>query len=240
MRGRTDIFSEADLEWKAQGTHGIRSKLLSKDAETGEITLYVDVPKNWKGGGVAHFHDFYEEVFIIEGDVTLNGRDYLGDHSYLYRPAGVVHGHDESAKKGNRAIIKAGGPLELKLVHEPEHDDEYPLFDPADGRGHVLHLEADKLPWTTKGHGKGRYGWKPLSVDSETGNYSAVVELPAGWSGEIALDAAHGWEWFVIDGAIDLADGSRFTETGYSYRPDGGATITGSAPGCYFLLWRNG
>ena len=102
------------------GKNGLRAKLLSQDPATGAGTRYVDIPQNWKGGGIAHYHPDYEEVFVIEGDVSLTGRDYLGDGSYIYRPSGIVHGHDEQAKKGCFCIIRFGGPLELCFVHEPD------------------------------------------------------------------------------------------------------------------------
>ena len=113
-----------DIPWEVLGTHGLRRRALGVDPKTGRATQYVNIPQGWKGGGTAHYHDAFEEVFVIKGDVTLNGRDYLGDGSYIYRPGGIVHGHDEGAQAGCFCIIRTGGALELKLIPDPEDDEE--------------------------------------------------------------------------------------------------------------------
>lgn len=240
MRPNVAKLAVDDLEWETLGTHGLRRKLLSQDPETTAATLFVDIPQNWKGGGVAHFHEFSEEVYVLQGDVTLNGRDYLGDGSYIYRPGGVVHGHDEGAQKGCHCIIRTGGKLELNLIHDPAEDDEYVLHHVDDGRPLVLDLRTNDMLWGWEHLGSGSIGWKVLSLDRQTGGYTAMLELPAGWTGPLELDPALGWEWMVIRGGMALEGGDAFGALDYSYRPAGsGATaIAGSQEGATILIWR--
>ncbi|MEX1147063.1 MAG: DUF4437 domain-containing protein, partial [Sphingomonadales bacterium] len=125
----------ANLEWETLGTHGLRRKVLRYDSHTGHVTSLVDIPEGWHGGGVAHYHNAFEEVYMWSGSVTVGGRHYWHGGDYFYRPAGVVHGHDERSEEGARAIIRSDGPCELLLVHEPAEADEYPLDEITDPRG---------------------------------------------------------------------------------------------------------
>ena len=200
----------------------------------------VDIPKAWKGGGVAHFHEFSEEVYVLHGDVTLNGRDYLGDGSYIYRPAGVVHGHDEGAQQGCHCVIRSGGKLELILIHEPAEDDEYVLHPADDGRPLVLDLRTNDMLWGREHLGSGSIGWKVLSLNRRNGDYTVMLDLPTDWSGPLDLDPAITWEWLVIRGGMELGDGSVFGTLDYSFRPAGSVPteIAGSESGALVLLWR--
>ncbi len=240
MRPHIAKLAVDDLEWESLGTHGLRRKLLSQNEETSAVTQYVDIPKAWKGGGVAHFHEYSEEVYVLHGDVSLNGRDYLGDGSYIYRPGGVVHGHDEGARQGCHCIIRTGGKLELNLIHEPAEDDEYVLHPVEDGRPLVLDLRTDGMLWGREHLGSGPIGWKVLSLDRRNGDYTAMLELSPGWSGTLDLDRAVAWEWLVIRGGMELGDSSVFGTLDYSVRPADSAptVITGSEAGAMVLLWR--
>ncbi len=240
MRPNLAKLSVDDLEWESLGTHGLRRRLLSRDEETNAVTQYVDIPKAWKGGGVAHFHEFSEEVYVLHGDVSLNGRDYLEDGSYIYRPGGVVHGHDEGARQGCHCVIRTGGKMELNLIHEPTEEDEYVLHHVDDGRPLVLDLKTNDMLWAREHLGSGSIGWKVLSLNRQTGDHTVMLDLPAGWSGPLDLDPTLGWEWLVIRGGMELGDGSTFGTLDYSYRPAGSAptSIAGSEGGAEVLLWR--
>lgn len=239
MRPLVEGVSVADLSWEVLGTHGLRRKLLSLDSDSERATQYVNIPEGWKGGGVAHYHEGYEEVFVLHGDVSLTGRDYLGDGSYIYRPAGIVHGHDEQAKKGCHCVIRTGGKLELILVHEPEDDEEYVLFDSGDDRPFVIDLRTRIMPWEGIGAGTTRYRRKVLSESPTSRASTTLVSLPPGWQGSIPLNGADEWEWFVIDGDAHIGGAVHGSET-YGSRPVGSpdAAIKVTARGATLLLWR--
>ena len=227
------------LSWPPLGGHGLQRKVLSYDPDTGAVTQYVHIPANWKGGGVAHYHSCFEEVFIIKGDVTLNGRDYLVDESYLYRPANIVHGHDEGAERGCYCIIRMGAEMDFNLVDTPVSEEEYPLEPVTDRRGHVLHLKTPEIHWVEQGDKDNRYRFKLLSMDPDTKAYTALLALDPGWSGRLSTDSQYGREWLLLSGSWQREDGSSYGAKTYSYAPPGTnhAAVTGSKDGCFMLTW---
>lgn len=239
-RPRIARGSLGDLDWLDLGGRN-RRKLLTEDPATGAHTFYLELPASWEGGGVAHYHNCSEEVYVISGDVTLNGRDYLRAGAYLYRPAGIVHGHNEGSQEGCRLIIKTDSALDFNYIPEPASDEEYVLHPSEDGRPHILHLETPQLPWTWHGDGSARYGVKALSEDRHTGAHTRLIRFPAGWSGEFVMSGDASWEWFVAHGAVTLDDASTFAADSYSVRPAGGGeqAFVRAAVETQVLLWRD-
>lgn len=226
------------LDWVALGTNGLRNRLLSIDPDTKASTRFVNIPQNWKGGGKAHFHHAYEEVFVIKGDVSLTGRDFLGDGSYIYRPAGMVHGHDEQARQGCFCIIKSGGLLELNVIEKPSKEFEYVLHPANDGRDFVYDLRTNMMDWAWTGKGSARRGEKLLSEDKVTGGTTMLWHLPAGWQGEVTLGGPQTAEWIVLKGAAQRKDGATAKELSYSALPAGQSAVFTSAPqGCELIVW---
>ena len=237
---REVLLNLEDAQWSPIGERN-RRKQLSIDSETGGQTFYMEIPSNWRGGGVAHYHTCSEEVYVLSGDVTLNGRDYLEDGAYLYRPAGIVHGHREGSIGGCRLIIKTNSTLDFNYVPEPTSDEEYVLVPSQDGRPHILHLKTPEVGWTWRAEGKGRHGIKLLNEDLDTGAYSALLRLPTGWAGVFEMPADATWEWFVIAGAAVLGDGTPLTAESYGIRPAGGSgqAIVRAQQDTQLLLWRD-
>ncbi len=239
MRPQVGPLNIESLSWESLGKHGLRRKILSHDPDTGAVTQYVHIPANWKGGGVAHYHSCIEEVFVIEGDVTLNGRDYFVDGSYLYRPDHIVHGHDEGAKLGCKCIIRMGAEMDFNLVHEPESEEEYPLEPITDPRGHVLDLRSNDMEWTEQGDEGNRYRFKLLSFDPATKAYTALMGLDAGWRGRLSTGSEFAREWFMLSGSWQREDGTSYDANTYYYAPPDTthAAVTGSKDGCVVLTW---
>lgn len=239
MRAQVGPLDIETLPWEPLGDHGLRRRVLSEDPDTGAVTEYVHIPATWKGGGVAHYHSCYEEAYIIEGDVTLNGRDYLVGGSYLYRPGNIVHGHNEGAKQGCMCVIRMGAKMDFNLVHEPTSEDEYPLEEITDPKGHVLHLQSNDMDWTEQGDEGNRYRFKLLSFDPGTRSYCALMKLDKGWSGRLSTGSEFGREWLMLSGAWTREDGATFGSGTYYYAPPGTehAAVTGSEEGCVVLTW---
>lgn len=240
MRPLTEIASIDPMPWEPFGSHGIKRKLLSHDPESGAVSQYVHIPPNWRGGGVAHYHSGFEEAYIIEGDVSLVSEEALVTGSYLYRPADVVHGHDERADAGCLCVIRMGGEPDLILVPEPTSPTEYPLGEITDPRGHVLHLRTPDMQWQGAGKDAGRFSLKMLSEAPDTGAYSALVKLPPGWRGKLETGPGFSREWFILEGSWYLADGSYFGPLSYRYDPAGSPekAAASTAEGCTVLTWR--
>jgi quercetin dioxygenase-like cupin family protein len=223
----------ADVPWVPIGTHGLMVKTLAKDEETGAMLNYLNIPKDWRGGGVAHFHEAFEEVYILEGSVTLGAGRWFVKGDYFYRPGRVVHGHDEQANEGCRALVRSDGALTLNLVHEPAEPDEYPLeeFDP---RGHILQRPVADVPWVRLDGFPPEWEMRELSRDPKTGALTAMARIPAGWSGKGAAHRAP-FSLYVLEGALtmtgetletgDFADGPAGTGPMADCAADGGATL---------------
>ncbi len=83
-------------EWKPAfpGVDGFWEQVLSSDPETGDYTrlMRVDPGADASISGVLT-HDFWEEVYIIEGDLTdlTLGQTFTGG-MYACRPPGMKHG----------------------------------------------------------------------------------------------------------------------------------------------------
>ena len=194
-------------------------RILTQDAATSATTAVHVFPENWQGGGVAHYPSCAEEVYVISGDITLNGRDYLTAGSYLYRPGGIVHGHNEGSKSGCRCLIRTDGLLNFNYIPEPKSGEEYVEIPSDDGRPHILHLRAPDIAGTWQGADQTGYERKILSEDRKTGDTTSLLRFPTGWTGPYIPPPGIALEWLVIDGQVTMSDGTVFKQGSYSYRP---------------------
>src|SRR5690606_3263732 len=74
----------SEIDWEPLGTHGITRKRLGYDEDTGYVTALVNIPVGWHGGGVAHYHHAFEEVFMLSGSVTVGGTHYWRAGDYFF------------------------------------------------------------------------------------------------------------------------------------------------------------
>ncbi|RVT93613.1 cupin domain-containing protein [Sphingomonas crocodyli] len=230
----------SEMPWEPLGKHGLRRRLLGLDEATGHVTSIVGIPENWRGGGVAHYHDAVEEVFILEGSVTLDDVHYWKEGDYFYRPAHIVHGHDEKSHIGAMALTRSDGVLVLNLVHEPAEPKEYPLPESNDPRGHVFSLPVADVAAGPDAAFPAEWGIKPLSADPVSGARTLIAEIPAGWQGTAPVLGTD-WEAFILAGSVDGTAGDFVPQdytSGEADTPLLGAT--GSTKGCTVLVWQFG
>ena len=227
----------SEIEWEALGTHGITRKRLGYDEASGYVTALVNIPVGWHGGGIAHYHHAFEEVFMLTGSVTVGGTHYWKAGDYFYRPAQVVHGHDERAEEGATALIRSDGPLALLLIHEPDEPDEYPLPAYDDGRGHLYSLPVDEVEWIADPQFPAEWRIRPLSADARDGARTVMVDVPAGWTASGSARPA-AWEACVLEGELK-GEKADFEVGDYSAGPAGTEVFgaLSSATGCRFILW---
>lgn len=89
-------FKDTDLfgTWKQVETapHGVVEKVLSSTPETGRKTRLLKFPPGTIIEGTQQ-HPYCEEVYIIEGFLTDNGKNItMGCGFYACRPIGMIHG----------------------------------------------------------------------------------------------------------------------------------------------------
>jgi ChrR-like protein with cupin domain len=95
-----EFFRPDDLAWEpvtgsatgGAGGPGVRQKILSRDADTGDVTRLLRFDAGVETTDTIA-HDFWEEVFILEGElIDLGKRQTFGAGMYACRPPGMIHG----------------------------------------------------------------------------------------------------------------------------------------------------
>lgn len=89
-------FTRADsFPWqKVEGApEGAMERILARDPATGACTRMLRFPPGMVMSGARITHDFWEEVYILEGEMTdvALGKTF-GPGSFACRPPGMRHG----------------------------------------------------------------------------------------------------------------------------------------------------
>lgn len=236
MRPYVKCLDPETLPWQPIFKTGVDRRFYNTDPKDKSFTCVIQVPKDWDGPSGAHYHTSFEEGYIFEGSLTLDGSDYLYPGSYLYRPGMIVHGWTELSPESALIVVRRGGVADIVPVGPALHPYEYPYEDVHDGRGHILHLKTGEMEWVATAAG---YSTKVLSTDQDNGDSSYLVSMPAGWHGEVQRTEGRGLECVVLEGAVELADGTQAGRLHYLYRPPGDnqAPIVSSTQGCKALFW---
>jgi len=95
-----EFFRPDDLPWEpvdgsataGAGGTGVRQKILSRDAATGDVTRLLRFEAGVETSETIA-HDFWEEVWILEGElVDLGLGQTFSAGMYACRPPGMLHG----------------------------------------------------------------------------------------------------------------------------------------------------
>jgi hypothetical protein len=95
-----EFFAPDRLVWEpvaasptgGAGGSGVRQKILSRDAETGDLTRLLRFDAGVETTE-AIAHDFWEEVWILEGElIDLGTGQTFTAGMYACRPPGMIHG----------------------------------------------------------------------------------------------------------------------------------------------------
>lgn len=236
MRPYVKCLDPDTLPWVPIFKTGVDRRFYNTDPVDQSFTCIIQVPKDWDGPSGAHYHTSFEEGYVFEGSLTLDGTDYLYPGSYLYRPGMIVHGWTELSPESALIVVRRGGVADIVPVGPALHPYEYPYEEVHDGRGHILHLKTDDMEWTATEAG---YKTKLLSIDQDNGDSTYLVSLPAGWHGELPRTDGRGLECVVLEGAAELDDATQVGRLHYLYRPPGNhqAPIVSSNEGCKALVW---
>lgn len=110
MREHIDFIQAQCLPWEDGAGHGLagtRVKLLSRDDETGAVSLILSLPEGWLRGAGAQPCD--EEIYVLDGMLDVDGQQQRR-HCYLFLPAG--HGANAIAtEKGATLLYFRSEPL---------------------------------------------------------------------------------------------------------------------------------
>lgn len=226
MRPLVEILDVDALEWQPLGPAGLYSKLLSRDPETGARTaLQRLVPQeNYAPPTVAHFHTTYEEIIGVKGFFSFDSKRWIRPLSYVFHPPLTVHGFKSAVPEESWFLSRVGRDLDVNLVEHPEQDDIYPVNGvPAVREAQALADPIAERAFEQRplGDGSMPVEWCALSKDPVSGEGSAIVRIPPGWTSAIAGSVQNDYlEWFVMDGDL-IVDGKGMTRHFYSFRPSG-------------------
>lgn len=223
MRPRIIGLDVDAMAWEPLGPPGLFSKLLSRDPDSGARTALqrMDPALGYAAPTVAHFHTTYEEILGVAGRFTFDQRTWVVPGAYVFHPERTVHGFASQVPQESLFLSRIGRQLDVNLVHEPIADDLY-----------VIEGETPRRPPVAFGDAVAARGWhdaellgRPvraslLSQDPETGEGTAIVQLPAGWAADSQTRADY-LEIFVLDGAVS-ADGAPAVDgRSYFFLPPG-------------------
>jgi hypothetical protein len=91
------------MEWvDLEGRPGLWTKMLASDPETGARTALqcIDPGRGYKPPTRPHYHSAEEEIILVKGSFTFNGRDWLNRLSYCFHPPRTVHGFESDVRGG--------------------------------------------------------------------------------------------------------------------------------------------
>jgi hypothetical protein len=88
-----EVHETESLPWRPiEGSPGLYEKILNMDPETGSVTRLLRFEPGARTPGVLK-HDFYEEIWILEGtQIDLGKNLEIKAGYYGYRHPGMEHG----------------------------------------------------------------------------------------------------------------------------------------------------
>lgn len=223
MRPRIVDLRVEELDWVPLGPPGLYSRLLSRDVDTGARTaLQRIVPRDgYIPPQTAHYHHTYEEIIGISGCFSFDSRRWVKPCTYVFHPPRTVHGFASAVKEESMFLSRVGQDLDFNFVESPEHDDLY-LVDgpPPSRRPEALEdFESRETDRPARLLGSNVHA-RSLSVDPRTGEGSALVRLPPGYS-SCEKVSAHGLELFVMEGTLGVDGGEENAGFAYFSYPPG-------------------
>jgi quercetin dioxygenase-like cupin family protein len=174
----------AALPWRALPAPGLYARTLSADPVTGARTAMIRmVPEEgYLPPATAHYHDTYEEILGIAGHLTFDRRIWLGRGSYVFHPAGTVHGFASDVPQDSTILSRVGPGHVGNPIPEPVQDDMYSVYEMPDPRAPAAQREpmagTSALPREFLG---GTAIWSEISASPGRAHGAAMVLLPAGW-----------------------------------------------------------
>jgi len=223
MRPYTFIDTNA-MPWQDTDTPGLYTKPLSYDPENGARTAFqcIDPNRGYKPPPCAHYHHMDEELLVIKGTFTFDGKTWLGPKSYCFHPAETVHGFRSRIDDEAWFLSRCSKELDFCLHPEAEGETPYSLTGAEDPRGVTVLADPEAGEWVDVKDAAGAVTLQRrlLSKHPETGEGSMLVRFMPGWQ------SPHGdhfhtvyEELFVLEGAIETDGGDVYGAGAYLFKP---------------------
>jgi quercetin dioxygenase-like cupin family protein len=226
MKEHVPFLDTNAMPWTVGEFPGLFTKMLSANAKTGARTALqcIDPARGYKPPTVAHYHpDMDEELYILKGNMSFDGKNWLRAGAYCFHPGNTVHGFKSTVTEESWFLSRISRPLEFGFVEQPAALQPYALTGKTAER--PINVLADPLKepgWTEERNDAGevvlrRYN---LGTHPKTGEGSMLVEFMPAWR---ARHGAHFHrvykEMFVARGEFTTADGKVFSAGCYSFIP---------------------
>jgi hypothetical protein len=171
------------------------AKLLNEDPDTGAFTMVVKLPPG-AAEATRGSHSCDEELFLLEGDLTIDGESFRAP-AYWFFPAGTIHGNSHT--EAGAVVIEAfTGPCDFTAGTEEEQ-----AATPV-SRG----VDVDSLEWKATNELRENYHYagpvsKVLRGDPETGGFTSMARLPAGYAHPDLAYHQCTQEQFLLEGRVN-------------------------------------
>jgi quercetin dioxygenase-like cupin family protein len=212
------------MEWQQGEQPGLFTKMLSHDPENGARTAFqcIDPRRGYKPPPTAHYHHMDEELLVIKGTFTFDGKNWLGPKSYCFHPAETVHGFKSRLDDEAWFISRCSKELDFCLHPDAEGETPYPLNGKTDPRGVTVLADPEVGEWIDVKDATGavKLQRRILSRHPETGEGSMLVRFLPGWESPNG-DHFHTVyeEMFVLEGELRDDDGKVLTKGCYLFKP---------------------
>ena len=201
----------------AEGNHaawedmapGIAQKLLYTHPASGARALLLRSrarPRTESSGHALQYHPVNEEFLCLDGRFTLEGTHWLAPLTYVFYPAGLVHGFQVDVPEGYEIYLRNSGPFAVEWVATPARNGPYLIDDPETECPGVIIADCAELVRDAAATGQ-------LAVitlrSSEKAEGALIACLPPGETLELpAADADASIEIFVVQGEIQRQVGA--------------------------------
>jgi hypothetical protein len=242
-RGFIGFMNQQDLPWeefRVKGVaSGLKAKTLSRDRKTGAVSLLLSYPPGWRSKADSNYHSGDEEIFVLEGDLTIGERT-LTDRCYSFIPAGMTHG-PISTRNGCLALTFFDREPDVIASKESQPDSK---LDRS-----IEYKNYFDEPWelgATRAQSKTPPPLliKMLRQDEQTGARTWIAGVLAGHP-NYTWERHPTWEeGYLLEGEYRLAEclngkskAGVYTPGSYFFRPAGLAHVGPNADAKGYAIW---
>ncbi len=203
---------------------GIAQKLLHMHAATGARALLLRSqprPIAKSGSRTLQYHPVNEEFLCLDGRFTLEGTHWLAPLTYVYYPAGLVHGFHVDVPDGYEIYLRNSGSFAVEWVETPARDRPYLIDNPNLSCPDIMVADCARL--VADAAGSGQLAVITLRSSEDPAEGALIACLPAGGALQLAIAEPGAWaEIFVLEGEIQRQAGEPLgkREHGIAAGPD--------------------
>ena len=205
------------LEWQEAGASGISEKILKRDPDTGAQTLMLRSTPRPRADIVdrrPQCHPVDEEFLCLAGRFTLEGTHWLTPMTYVYYPAGLVHGFNVDVPGGYEIYLRNSGPVTTQRVDSPAQDSPYFLGDDHQDQSVIVSHCAELI---LDAADSSNLSVITLRKNERTKEGALIACLPTPGHIDLRIDGSGAYlEVLVLEGQIQLGALKRMGKLGYA------------------------